>query len=80
MVDKDAIEMHIFMPSNKENELISFNKRKIFIVDDRVVTTVGWKEPHSVPIVFEEQFYNNHLEPFKVLCIAEPLEGTTAGK
>jgi len=33
----------------------------------------------QIPVLFEETFFNANDESYMVLCIAQPLDGATAG-
>ncbi|XP_068938894.1 ankyrin repeat domain-containing protein 27 [Petaurus breviceps papuanus] len=47
---------------------------EIFIQGNRIKLGAGFAYPLSVPVLFEETFYNEKEESFSILCIAHPLE------
>ncbi|XP_043843395.1 ankyrin repeat domain-containing protein 27 isoform X4 [Dromiciops gliroides] len=52
----------------------TLNGKEIFIQGNRIKLGAGFAYPLSVPILFEETFYNEKEESFSILCIAHPLE------
>ena len=45
-------------------------------IDSSVITTgEGYKDLRRVKILFEETFFNQRDENYRVLCLAQPLEG-----
>lgn len=46
----------------------------VFIQGNRIKLRAGFSCHLSVPILFEETFYNEKEESFSILCIAHPLE------
>lgn len=46
----------------------------VFIQGNRIKLGAGFTCLLSVPILFEETFYNEKEESFSLLCIAHPLE------
>lgn len=48
--------------------------QEVSIQGHRVQLGAGFACPLSVPILFEETFYNEKEESFSILCIAHPLE------
>lgn len=46
----------------------------VFIQGNRIKLGTGFACLLSVPILFEETFYNEKEESFSILCIAHPLE------
>ncbi|XP_020840709.1 ankyrin repeat domain-containing protein 27 isoform X2 [Phascolarctos cinereus] len=52
----------------------TLNGKEIFIQGNRIKLGAGFAYPLSVPVLFEETFYNEKEESFSILCIAHPLE------
>uniref|UniRef100_A0A8C5PX78 Ankyrin repeat domain 27 n=1 Tax=Leptobrachium leishanense TaxID=445787 RepID=A0A8C5PX78_9ANUR len=50
------------------------NGKEIFIQGNLVKLGAGFPNHFSVPILFEETFYNEREESFSILCISRPLE------
>ena len=50
--------------------------QEIFIQGNLVILGTGFNYHLSVPVLFEETFYNEKEESFSILCIAHPLEKT----
>ena len=42
---------------------------------DTVTVGMGYKEPRSVKILFDECFYNSSDESYQVFCLEQPMEG-----
>lgn len=53
-----------------------FFPQEIFIQANLVILGTGFDDHLSVPVLFEETFYNEKEESFSILCIAHPLEKT----
>jgi hypothetical protein len=53
---------------------MAFLFQDVFIQGNRIKLGAGFAYLLSVPILFEETFYNEKEESFSVLCIAHPLE------
>lgn len=54
----------------------TFFFQEIFIQGNLVILGNGFNYHLSVPVLFEETFYNEKEESFSILCIAHPLEKT----
>lgn len=52
----------------------AFLFQDVFIQGNRIKLGAGFACLLSVPILFEETFYNEKEESFSILCIAHPLE------
>lgn len=52
----------------------AFLFQEVLIQGNRIKLGAGFACPLSVPILFEETFYNEKEESFSILCIAHPLE------
>ena len=45
-------------------------------INSSIITTgEGYKDLRRVKILFEETFFNQRDESYRVLCLAQPLEG-----
>ncbi|XP_064599093.1 ankyrin repeat domain-containing protein 27-like [Liolophura sinensis] len=61
---------HILVPfPDCDTEFKSASDKKISIEDNAVKTGKGFQLEQSVPILFEEVFYNNSDESYRVICI-----------
>lgn len=59
-------------PADGTVTVLSF--QDVFIQGNRIKLGAGFASLLSVPILFEETFYNEKEESFSLLCIAHPLE------
>eukprot|EP00076_Gallus_gallus_P025393 XP_015147919.1 ankyrin repeat domain-containing protein 27 isoform X2 [Gallus gallus] len=59
-----------------EENFQTLNGKEIFIQGNLVILGNGFNYHLSVPVLFEETFYNEKEESFSILCIAHPLEKT----
>ncbi|NXX43177.1 ANR27 protein, partial [Tricholaema leucomelas] len=59
-----------------EENFQTLNGKEIFIKGNLIVLGTGFNFHLSVPVLFEETFYNEKEESFSILCIAHPLERT----
>ncbi|XP_007669679.2 ankyrin repeat domain-containing protein 27 isoform X4 [Ornithorhynchus anatinus] len=57
-----------------EESFQTLNGKEVLIQGNRIKLGTGFHYPLSVPILFEETFYNEKEESFSILCIAHPLE------
>ncbi|XP_036896021.1 ankyrin repeat domain-containing protein 27 isoform X3 [Sturnira hondurensis] len=57
-----------------EEHFKTLNGKDVFIQGNRIKLGAGFTCLLSVPILFEETFYNEKEESFSLLCIAHPLE------
>ncbi|XP_075849087.1 ankyrin repeat domain-containing protein 27 isoform X2 [Microcebus murinus] len=57
-----------------EERFQTLNGKDVFIQGNRIKLGAGFACLLSVPILFEETFYNEKEESFSILCIAHPLE------
>lgn len=60
----------------QEFNTIFFLFQEIFIQGNLIILGTGFSHHVSVPVLFEETFYNEKEESFSILCIAHPLEKT----
>ncbi|CAK6436896.1 unnamed protein product [Pipistrellus nathusii] len=65
-------ESYILKPV--EEHFQTLNGKDVFIQGNRIKLGTGFACLLSVPILFEETFYNEKEESFSLLCIAHPLE------
>ncbi|KAM9607844.1 ankyrin repeat domain-containing protein 27 isoform 2-T2 [Trichechus inunguis] len=65
-------ESYILIPV--EEHFQTLNGKDVFIQGNRIKLGTGFAYLLSVPILFEETFYNEREESFSILCIAHPLE------
>ncbi|XP_061029250.1 ankyrin repeat domain-containing protein 27 isoform X2 [Eubalaena glacialis] len=65
-------ESYILIPV--EEHFQTLNGKDVFIQGNRIKLGAGFACLLSVPILFEETFYNEKEESFSILCIAHPLE------
>lgn len=47
----------------------------VTIDSSNVITGEGYRDLRRVKILFEETFFNQRDENYRVLCLAQPLEG-----
>ncbi|KAM6409308.1 ankyrin repeat domain-containing protein 27 isoform 2-T2 [Rhynochetos jubatus] len=59
-----------------EENFQTLNGKEIFIQGNLIILGTGFNYRLSVPVLFEETFYNEKEESFSILCIAHPLEKT----
>ncbi|KAF4793534.1 hypothetical protein TURU_109976 [Turdus rufiventris] len=59
-----------------EENFQTLNGKEVFIQGNLVILGAGFNYTLSVPVLFEETFYNEKEESFSILCIAHPLEKT----
>ncbi|XP_062997471.1 ankyrin repeat domain-containing protein 27 [Elgaria multicarinata webbii] len=57
-----------------EENFQTLNGKQIFIQGNLIVLGVGFNHHCSIPVLFEETFYNEKEESFSILCIAHSLE------
>uniref|UniRef100_A0A8C3HST2 Ankyrin repeat domain 27 n=1 Tax=Chrysemys picta bellii TaxID=8478 RepID=A0A8C3HST2_CHRPI len=57
-----------------EEKFQTLNGKEIFIQGNLIILGTGFNHHLSVPVLFEETFYNEKEESFSLLCIAHPLE------
>ncbi|XP_053904528.1 ankyrin repeat domain-containing protein 27 isoform X2 [Malaclemys terrapin pileata] len=57
-----------------EEKFQTLNGKEIFIQGNLIILGTGFNHNLSVPVLFEETFYNEKEESFSLLCIAHPLE------
>ncbi|XP_066876428.1 ankyrin repeat domain-containing protein 27 isoform X11 [Kogia breviceps] len=65
-------ESYILIPVEEHFQTLS--GKDVFIQGNRIKLGAGFACLLSVPILFEETFYNEKEESFSILCIAHPLE------
>ncbi|XP_053126363.1 ankyrin repeat domain-containing protein 27 isoform X2 [Hemicordylus capensis] len=57
-----------------EQSFQTLNGKEIFIQGNLIILGAGFNHHCSVPVLFEETFYNEKEESFSILCIAHSLE------
>uniref|UniRef100_A0A8D0H6M3 Ankyrin repeat domain 27 n=1 Tax=Sphenodon punctatus TaxID=8508 RepID=A0A8D0H6M3_SPHPU len=67
-------ESYVLKP--EEEHFSTLNGKEIFVRGNLIILGAGFNHHLSVPILFEETFYNEREESFNLLCIARPLEKT----
>ncbi|XP_076988383.1 ankyrin repeat domain-containing protein 27 isoform X2 [Tamandua tetradactyla] len=65
-------ESYVLIPV--EEHFQTLNGKDVSIQGNRIKLGAGFASLLSVPILFEETFYNEKEESFSILCIAHPLE------
>lgn len=65
-------ESYVLVPT--EGRFQTLDGKDVLIEGNRIKLGAGFACLLSVPILFEETFYNENEESFSVLCIAHPLE------
>lgn len=61
-------------PSFSFNEGVVLPLQDVRIQDRQVLLGSGFPAPASVPILFEETFYNQQEQSYSILCISRPVE------
>ncbi|NXU48575.1 ANR27 protein, partial [Turnix velox] len=67
-------ESYVLKPAEENYQTL--NGKEIFIQGNLIILGTGFNYHLSVPVLFEETFYNEKEESFSILCIAHPLEKT----
>ncbi|KAJ7311918.1 hypothetical protein JRQ81_006238 [Phrynocephalus forsythii] len=57
-----------------EENFQTLNGKEIFIQGNLIILGAGFSHHSSVPVLFEETFYNEKEESFSILCLAHSLE------
>ncbi|XP_042336801.1 ankyrin repeat domain-containing protein 27 isoform X2 [Sceloporus undulatus] len=57
-----------------EENFQTLNGKEIFIQGNLIILGAGFNHHYSIPVLFEETFYNEKEESFSILCIAHSLE------
>ncbi|XP_077982816.1 ankyrin repeat domain-containing protein 27-like [Glandiceps talaboti] len=72
------MENHILRSvQNNSQTYVTVSDKEVKVTGDIITTTNGFKEVKSVRVLFEETFFNNRDESFRVLCVDQLLEGGT---
>ncbi|NXN10796.1 ANR27 protein, partial [Indicator maculatus] len=71
-----ACQFESYVLKPLEENFQTLNGKEIFIKGNLIVLGTGFNFHLSVPVLFEETFYNEKEERFSILCIAHPLEKT----
>ncbi|KAM6252787.1 ankyrin repeat domain-containing protein 27 isoform 1-T1 [Porphyrio hochstetteri] len=67
-------KVHQGLTQNYDATELYLRPDEIFIQGNLIVLGTGFNYHLSVPVLFEETFYNEKEESFSILCIAHPLE------
>ncbi|XP_063053724.1 ankyrin repeat domain-containing protein 27 isoform X2 [Engraulis encrasicolus] len=65
-------EKYVLLPSEQGYQ--TADGKDVSIQDNQVRLGAGFPCPGSVPILFEETFYNEKEQAYSLLCVARPLE------
>ncbi|KAH0619590.1 hypothetical protein JD844_000322 [Phrynosoma platyrhinos] len=57
-----------------EENFQTLNGKEIFIQGNLIILGAGFNHHYSIPVLFEETFYNEKEESFSILCLAHSLE------
>ncbi|XP_031421001.1 ankyrin repeat domain-containing protein 27 [Clupea harengus] len=68
---------YVLQPSEQGYQTL--DGKEVSIQDNQVTLGAGFQCPASVPILFEETFYNEKEQAYSILCIARPLEAQSPG-
>ncbi|XP_064884448.1 ankyrin repeat domain-containing protein 27 isoform X6 [Columba livia] len=71
-----ACQFESYVLKPLEENFQTLNGKEIFIQGNLIILGTGFNYHLSVPVLFEETFYNEKEESFSILCIAHPLEET----
>lgn len=71
---QSACQFESYVLRPVEEHFQTLNGKDVFIQGNRIKLGAGFACLLSVPILFEETFYNEKEESFSILCIAHPLE------
>uniref|UniRef100_A0A8C6JZK9 Uncharacterized protein n=1 Tax=Melopsittacus undulatus TaxID=13146 RepID=A0A8C6JZK9_MELUD len=71
-----ACQFESYVLKPLEDNFQTLNGKEIFIQGNLIILGTGFNYNLSVPVLFEETFYNEKEESFSILCIAHPLEKT----
>ncbi|XP_038609353.1 ankyrin repeat domain-containing protein 27 isoform X4 [Tachyglossus aculeatus] len=71
---QSTCEFDSYVLKPAEESFQTLNGKEVLIQGNRIKLGTGFHYPLSVPILFEETFYNEKEESFSILCIAHPLE------
>ncbi|XP_032087211.1 ankyrin repeat domain-containing protein 27 isoform X3 [Thamnophis elegans] len=69
-----ACQFDSYILKAADNNLHTLNGKEVFIQGNMIVLGGEFNQRCSIPILFEETFYNDREESFNILCIAHPLE------
>uniref|UniRef100_A0A3B4BHC3 VPS9 domain-containing protein n=1 Tax=Periophthalmus magnuspinnatus TaxID=409849 RepID=A0A3B4BHC3_9GOBI len=65
-------ESYILQPT--EDGYHTVDGKEVLIQNRQVVLGSGFPSPASIPILFEETFYNDQEQSYSILCISRPVE------
>ncbi|XP_066289244.1 ankyrin repeat domain-containing protein 27-like [Branchiostoma lanceolatum] len=76
--NKEDFENHILRPvREKDDVFLTANNKEVQVKGNTITTVKGFKELRNVLILFEETYYNNSDQSYRVLCLDQFLEGRT---
>uniref|UniRef100_A0A670ZU57 VPS9 domain-containing protein n=1 Tax=Pseudonaja textilis TaxID=8673 RepID=A0A670ZU57_PSETE len=69
-----ACQFDSYILKAADNNFHTLNGKEVFIQGNMIILGGEFNQRCSIPILFEETFYNDREESFNILCIAHPLE------
>ncbi|XP_060132080.1 ankyrin repeat domain-containing protein 27 isoform X1 [Zootoca vivipara] len=69
-----ACQFDSYVLKSVEENFQTVNGKEVFIQGSLIILGAGFSPRCSVPVLFEETFYNEREESFSILCIAHALE------
>ncbi|XP_061449947.1 ankyrin repeat domain-containing protein 27 [Rhineura floridana] len=69
-----ACQFDSYVLKSVEDNFQTLNGKEVFIQGNLIILGAGFNHRCSVPILFEETFYNEREESFSILCVAHALE------
>ncbi|XP_070616397.1 ankyrin repeat domain-containing protein 27 isoform X2 [Erythrolamprus reginae] len=69
-----ACQFDSYILKAADNNFHTLNGKEVFIQGNMIILGAEFNQRCSIPILFEETFYNDREESFNILCIAHPLE------
>ncbi|XP_056137373.1 ankyrin repeat domain-containing protein 27 [Lampris incognitus] len=70
----EAAQFDSYVLQPVEEGYQTLDGKEVSICDKRVVLGAGSQAPVSVPILFEETFYNDKEQSYSILCMARPID------
>ncbi|ETE62186.1 Ankyrin repeat domain-containing protein 27, partial [Ophiophagus hannah] len=69
-----ACQFDSYILKAADNNFHTLNGKEVFIQGNMIILGGEFNQRCSIPVLFEETFYNDREESFNILCIAHPLE------
>uniref|UniRef100_A0A0F7ZCG5 Ankyrin repeat domain-containing protein 27 n=2 Tax=Crotalus adamanteus TaxID=8729 RepID=A0A0F7ZCG5_CROAD len=69
-----ACQFDSYILKTADNNFHTLNGKEVFIQGNMIILGGEFNQRCSIPVLFEETFYNDREESFNILCIAHPLE------